>query len=466
MLVGYQDWAYRVWDAKTYAFVEVRSESAHLSDIGNGLWTAAFDARYLRQGMTYKVCIDTDGSYYDYGFAALTFPYGANADARDTNFAVTIPGIKTVSRGGLPLTEKANLTVTCEELGLVVSGLSCQLGATPSLLYLSTACDSSMFVASNVAVSEKSTSPSALTGHGHPFYSVRLDTRGLKMGIRYKLCEDLDGTDSRQLSSWKPTGFEIYTSAVSGAYRAASAGFASRGGIAVVLKAAMQPLELQCETGCTGEFNGLPGNSTSTAYLATSECNTSFGLRPPGEAYLYGSAPNYMIYVNAIDLVAGHIYKLCLDLDGADPAFSYGDTGLPVTVSTVNSTDVIAIFNKTEQLIHISCLPARGSTSVVGGCTTETTVYLGTACDTSLSSGAESHQWSAAQDLRTHSHSLRQNATTVVGSYFEFQVTLDGSLLRPGTQYRLCVDLDGPGEQWAFHDTGIPIYATPVEKLH
>jgi hypothetical protein len=116
----------------------------------------------------------------------------------------------------------------------------------------------------------------------------------------------------------------------------------------------------------------------------------------------------------------------------------------------VRGAGITSIRSAPDQLITVRC---------IASCNASSTAYLATICDTSDYSGTKTE---AVTGFTTASASLEGGPPE--SSFFE--IVFDATPLTPGVAYRLCVDLDGSYDEFAFGDSTLQVhtrgaYTTP-----
>jgi hypothetical protein len=174
---------------------------------------AIIPSTYLLAGQHYKLCADLDGDTTELPLI-------------DSGEVVYISPVLSVSPIVLrPLTHggQASLAVTC------ASDAGC---STATEAFLSTDCATNS--TANATVSTNFTFD--MNGLGAPFWRVELDISGLTIGIVYKLCVDVDGSQGDLMIG--SSGFELFATVVS-----------SRKPVGIIA-GTMQHVVVQCDGSC------------------------------------------------------------------------------------------------------------------------------------------------------------------------------------------------------------------------
>lgn len=266
--------------------------------------------------------------------------------------------------------------------------MTCQSAcSTDSEAYLSFACDSSLFtagVASNFP-SQTASVQFVESDDVSGLWTATIDASGLTAGSYYKLCTDLDGA-----TATKPMGenlFYYYITPVSALYHDVLEHVRSLG----VQQGPDQFFTLGCpDTLCT--------NATS-AYLATACDSTDFSGRRAAIGLVAGQSVNiysvsmqpdvwttvfgppaifahpssrnnlWTAIIDTSQLMVGQTFRVCVDLDGTDTQFAFGDSDTRIYVSAIASTPTKAMLRAPVQALTLVC---KSDTA----CLPTTAVYL------------------------------------------------------------------------------------------
>ncbi|CAK0798386.1 unnamed protein product, partial [Prorocentrum cordatum] len=255
----------------------------------------------------------------------------------------------------------------------------------------------------------------ALAPGGHGDWCAAFDGSPLQTGQNYRICTDLDGQA------------DALRSGVAGEVYVAPPGMLSGGVVppSISAGAGMRSVEVACSHAhCT---------QLSSVFLeprACSEGPTVPGVVAQPLAPVAGTGwRRWAALVNASALSPGAHYKLCLDVDGKEPAFPPGDTGLRVYAAPLLGAGPLVLQPKAAQLLRLPCPACSAATTAPGS---------------NGSSVAPLALVDAAGALTT----LRVEAQS----------------LQVGASYRLCLDVDGAYGAFEYGDAG-EVYVSPVTSL-
>ncbi|CAJ1442143.1 unnamed protein product [Effrenium voratum] len=188
----------------------------------------------------------------------------------------------------------------------------------------------------------------------------------------------------------------------------------------------------------------VPGCTSATEVILALDCNDLTGAP---SAVLTGFRAFWSATMDLSSLSAGVMYKVCVDVDGtAVSTMPVGDTGLMVKTAGPISIDAVSIEAVASTRLPLLCT----------GCTTSTSVYLvdpGTGC--------------TAGDAGTHAGVALTSSSSVqlTGAGTRWDAYLDASILTGGSDYELCMDLDGASRSVAFTSTGLLVQTTSISGI-
>lgn len=268
---------------------------------------------------------------------------------------------------------------------------------------------------------------------------LHYDASSMRFGRQYDLCIDVDGKLGPRGA--RTAGPRLFLSPATHV--------ATRS-----LSATSREVLLGCKIGtCSREttgFLGPPGCAearsrgktlvpdsaeTSGAFPATRQ-----GIAAPRDAAsvrnagpVGGTFRGWRLPVDT-PLRAGQVLAICIDADGAGP-LAAGDTGLRVGVAAIQSLSPAVLTATTvavTDVFRVLC-PACSAASVA---------FVAPAC-------------AATPRVR--------GLVPLPSLYFSFEAARTPTTPTPGSQLRLCLDIDGPGPELA-GDTGFDITVSPVSS--
>ncbi|CAE8599504.1 unnamed protein product, partial [Polarella glacialis] len=381
------------------------------------VYQVSVNATSLVTGQHYRFCTDLDG-------AATTLPYG------DTSMVIYASPVPVSWVSTIYLSEEEQLRLSCSK---------CSVDTRLYLLKDEFECDYNDNGGQKVATADQTAAAvTMLEDTRTRIFFANVDVSHLVRGLLFRVCLDLDGVGTN--SSFGDIGHKVYTAAVT-----------DSGG--TIFPRTGQVITMTCDDGCT---------VASLAYLATT-CDSTYTtggilsggfLHSPSAPFVLGQSGdrNWKATINAQDLKEGQHYKLCTDLDGAlgtQPMgvnrFAWYATGVVALRDPVlGDIRQVGIRKEAAQTLFFSC----GSS-----CSTSSTGYLATACDSTDFDGLRTDAGIAG----TASANLQ--AASTAG---EWTLTFDGSLLTHGMNYQLCVDSDGTAATQAFGYAGVTAYCSAV----
>ncbi|CAK0834980.1 unnamed protein product [Prorocentrum cordatum] len=331
-------------------------------------------------------------------------------------------------------------TVAAEEEARPVElALVCGSGCSASgHVYLAARCERG-----EVAAGSESTRPGGLVpqdpglGSGSSSrtsaFSAVLDVAPLEIGRTYRLCYDADGVGGSMEAG--DTGLLVHTSPLRGVEPGS-------------LNAAPgQEIRVVCEENavCT---------ASTTAYLSREACDveqfdgsaSQSGALRTGSAAFVPDGPAgsnaFRVVVDASSLDAGVHYKLCVDLDGRLPQFSFGASA-SVYVSGITGTSSPSLSAASPTTLTLDC-PV--------GCSTASLVSVALECSGDGALAAASVP------------GVRASAVRLGAAGARFTAAVDAGGLTLGASYKLCADLDGVGGEMVLGDTGVRLYVAPPSE--
>jgi len=385
------------------------------SSLATNDFQVLIDAEGMTSGKHYLFCTDLDGSNSH-------LPWG------NSDLPIYISPITQSAYNAFYSSSSAELRLTCDG--------RCSVDSRVHLLNEQSQCDFSDFAGVKTGSADQTSAVSTTPLGGTQGVVVSfVDTTALTAGWRYRICLDLDGVATDY--AFGDVGIQVYMAAVT-----------VSGG--TISPATGQVITMTCATGC----------STNTmAYLA-STCDSTVtdgnivanGVLNTAAVNLAGAAPSFTATVDASNLQPGRHYTLCTDLDGntgtmpmgANDFLWYvtGVTGIPHYKFGLKQQKGIA--RSTSETVIFTCAQ----------CTTTSSAYLATACDSTDFDGYQATPSSSSSG--TNSALLQDLGVEGWGA------TFDTSGLALGVNYQLCLDLDGAGEDLAFGFTGQTIYVSGV----
>ena len=143
------------------------------------------------------------------------------------------------------------------------------------------------------------------------------------------------------------------------------------------------------------------------------------------------------------DLRIGNLYRVCVDVDGPTYDVAFGNTGFQIYIAgEILPVGVPMIAAAAGQTVTMSC----------ADCTTSTTAYLATFCDTSL--------LDASIQANGATNTAPRPIVSVGGNVWS--ISVDASQLRRGYRYSVCLDLDGATTVSPNADSDIRVYISAV----
>lgn len=440
-------------------------------------WTLkVVEGQELRMGRSYRLCVDRTGPG---GYNGLQL-----SDVQDM-FEVYVAGIRSAD-SGIMVSNNSKLQVLCEAMGDLYQ-LGCQTYASYSVssgaevvnpgatsAYLAVSCDTSDNDGLRDGTYDNESASSYLMGDGNPYFYLEWDTRDMQLGVHYRLCEDLDGTNSIAGFNWP--GIVVYlggVTSISTVLRDPKDG-------PVVIAAENQGLLLNCLYGAC--------SSSTEAYLGAS-CDSSDNSTDRSEWATFtfrGSSEEWQWQLKQWDLTNltnGTTYKLCTDFDGQDqgPLHS-GFSGIMVPVTPITQISEETIQAATDQqvlLVCHGCFHTERYCDAIVGCPATDPIYIVSSaylsnqeCNYSDYDGFQMDEgdWTTmSAPLRPTTNSTRASSLSASPGkdsiVYNTEVIFDASATIIGTRYRLCMDLDGTSTDFSFHDTGFSVYITPVSVV-
>ncbi|CAK9038652.1 unnamed protein product [Durusdinium trenchii] len=378
-------------------------------------WTLqVVEGTELRMGRSYRLCIDESG------------PGGYNGpqlgDVTEM-IEVYVAGIREADDGIAP-SNNSRVEVLCEPTGDLYQ-LGCQTfmgyneqsnpGATSA--YLAVSCDTSDNDGWRESLLDNESASSYLMGDGNPYFYLEFDTRDMQLGVHYRLCEDLDGTGTVASFNWP--GIVVYL-----------------GGVTSLSTVLRDPKDGPVVTAALGS------ESAAFTFRGSSEEWQWEPLGTPNAKFDTGKNEAGLGMWDLSNLTNGSTYKLCTDLDGlAQGPLHSGFSGLwvPVTPVTQISEESIQVL-----LLCYGCWNTERYCDTVDPIYEVSSAYLTTkACNFSDNDGFQMDE-GGKEAVVYNTEVIFDASATVIG---------------------LCLDLDGAGTRFSFHDTGFSVYVTPVSVV-
>lgn len=272
-----------------------------------------FDTSALLGGGRYKLCLDRDGEGEDY-------PY---VESGKTVYVNPVTELLTLGIFMQTLQYVSFVCPTCVDQKTLAYISVTTISKDPGLH--DEPCDFNNFIGTTVQKGNYHTSsfPIQAASMGSTTFSIGpIDASDLSFGQFYKLCIDLDGTETKLAVGY--SGMKLFVSPINQALPRA------------VLKATNQQVQLYCtecnpEAELTETYLGTVCDSTKVGGAAQFEIP---GVQTASAYMLDGdsSLANTKVAFAAENLIRGNSYSLCADIDGQRYLRAIGDTGFDMNL--------------------------------------------------------------------------------------------------------------------------------------
>eukprot|EP00435_Cladocopium_sp_Y103_P033438 s2403_g8.t1 len=399
-----------------------KTAGAHFQGVAPS-FNLTLDATDLEAGYRYLLCTDLDGpmtSRLKAGPAVGSGPFVAGVELVRTHFIQALDA------------ELVELVCSADCRGFVS-------GVSTIFLSLASCTDVEPGFLGN-----ESTTLSVLTGLP-PTFSANVNASGLKTGLRYQVCVDLDGAGAE-----KPSGYSLFDVYVSGVISVISPP-------AVRTSSDVQTVVLEC----------LPDecSEASTAFLAAG-CTISANQGPPLRTSEVSFLPTnnatlWEVNFPLVGLTMGTNYRICVDMDGspglAMASINSTATGLEFPIGESGLSLYVAPLG--PSLPPPSTIRSEMNQEVLARCVTQP-------CRTLVLPGSTATAFLAAADVRCSEaqaltpHSTLRNHPSLPDAWL---VTFDARSLTEGRTYRLCIDADGSRSTLQAGDSLVNVFISPLQ---